>query len=136
LTSNFDIGSLKWFQDELRELQDSQFVNMFIHVSQDDTTDDSSSGGTITVGDIKNRKKETMGSFEYMSLIRRGRPNIADLVANRISRCPPQYQVRVGTCGPMKLLEETREASFQEVLDNGPSITLHTEVSFATVLFV
>ncbi|KAJ5793171.1 uncharacterized protein N7503_009149 [Penicillium pulvis] len=121
-------SSLKWFQDELRELQDNHFVNLFIHVSQDDTADDSSSGETTPVGsDIEKGRNKTTQSSEYMSCIRRGRPNIADLVASGVSRCPPHYQVGVGACGPMKILEGTRKATSQRAFDHGPSITLHTE---------
>lgn len=98
-------------------------------MSQDDTPDDSSSEGTTSVGsDIEKGKEETTRSLEYMSYVRRGRPNIADLVSNGISRCPPHYQVGVGACGPTKILEGTREATTQKAFDNGPSITLHTEV--------
>lgn len=98
-------------------------------MSQDDTTDDSSSGGTTPVdSDIEKGRKEATQSLECMSFVRRGRPNIADLVANGISWCPPHYQVGVGACGPMKILEGTREATSQKAFDNGPSITLHTEV--------
>ncbi|KAJ5916206.1 hypothetical protein N7504_000221 [Penicillium tannophilum] len=121
-------SSLKWFQDELRELQDNHLVNLFIHVSQDDTTDDNSSRGTTPVNsDIEKGRKEATHSLEYMSFVRRGRPNIADLVASGISRCPPHYQVGVGACGPTKILKGTREATAEKAFDNGPSITLHAE---------
>lgn len=105
-------------------------------MSQDDTTDDISSGGTTSIGsDIEKGKEEATQTINYMSCIRRGRPNITDLVTNGISWCPPHYKVGVGACGPKQILEGAREATSQKAFDKGPSITLHTEVICSAISF-
>ena len=66
----------------------------------------------------------------YTPFFYRGRPNISMLVTDCIAQCPLHSRVGVGACGPLKLIETTREATSQPAFDIGPSVSLHTEVGF------
>ncbi|KAJ5267628.1 hypothetical protein N7478_010436 [Penicillium angulare] len=125
-------SSLAWFENELSELQDSPYVNLFIHVSQGDelgrdASDTSSVESTAANSEMEGNKEKLATESRPLSPVRKGRPDVLRLVTDCISQCPPGGRVGVGACGPMKLLRATREATSQKAFDDGPSINLHTE---------
>lgn len=63
--------------------------------------------------------------------LRKGRPNVTQLVVESMSQCSLEDRIGVAACGPFNLLEATREAVSRKDYDNGPSITFHSEVSVA-----
>lgn len=122
--------SLNWFQNELRELQ-TPFVNLHIYVSQETSTpNDSSSVELGTNGDMEQGKVEDSRQYSVSSA-RKGRPDVASLVNECLSQpslSQSQQRIGVGACGPARLLDATKEAVMNPAHDNGPFITLHTEV--------
>ncbi|KAJ5093121.1 hypothetical protein N7456_008982, partial [Penicillium angulare] len=129
-------SSLAWFENELSELQDSPYVNLFVHVSQlegdeasvRDASDTSSVESTTANNEMNGNKEKFATQSRPLSPVRKGRPDMLRLVTDCISQCPQGGRVGVGACGPMKLLQATREAASQKAFDEGPSIDLHTEV--------
>lgn len=61
--------------------------------------------------------------------IRKGRPDILSLVPSCIANCSVGDRVGIGACGPAEMLDATRKAVARGMHGDGPSITLHTEVS-------
>lgn len=122
---------MNWFEKELQQLQSSPCVNLFIHVSRDEVAfeDYSSLDSAPVTADIEKGKEETGGQAIPLSARRKGRPDIVNLLANSISQCSLESRIGVGACGPIQMIETTRDAIYQSKHDNGPSITLHTEVS-------
>lgn len=142
---------MNWFDKELQQLQDCPSVNLIIHVTRANAASDDSSSlestnavgdpekrsrpvgdvekGTPVVGDIEKGKKEAIGQAVAVSGIRKGRPDIASLITGCLSQCSVDDRVGVGACGPINMIESTREVTCRNMFDNGPSITLHTEVS-------
>lgn len=116
-------------------------MNLIIHVTRDNAASDDSSSlestkavgdpekGTPVVGDIEKGKKEAIGQAVAVSGVRKGRPDIASLITDRLSQCSVDDRVGVGACGPINMIESTREVTCRSMFDSGPSITLHTEVS-------
>jgi hypothetical protein len=141
---------LNWFDKELQQLQDCPSVNLIIHVTRDNAASDDSSSlestnvgdpekrappvgdvekETPVVGDIEKGKKEAIGQAVAVSGVRKVRPDIASLITDCLSQCSVDDRVGVGACGPFNMIESTREVACRSMFDNGPSITLHTEVS-------
>ncbi|KAJ5178778.1 hypothetical protein N7492_001988 [Penicillium capsulatum] len=120
--------SLKWFEKELQQLQESLYVNLFIYVSRDDAAVDISNQMTTTAIDDLEKGRE-FGSRLAVSIahLRKGRPHIASLITDCLSDCPSTDRVGVGACGPEGILDTTRETVFDGSFDKGPFITLHTE---------
>lgn len=59
-----------------------------------------------------------------------GRPNIDNLIAAAAAGSARlDDRIIVGACGPSRLMSTTRKAVDNELLNDGPSITLYTEVS-------
>ena len=84
------------------------------------------------VGDLVSQKRPRRD-------FQRGRPNIGHLMSAAISSSSTSSgdiaRVIVGACGPKELIDTTRQAALHEKHDDGPSLTLYTEVSqFALTL--
>lgn len=75
-------------------------------------------------------KEGTTGKTIQLPDVNKGRPDVLKLVAGCISQCSLESRIGVGACGPTQMIKMTRKAVSQETYDTGPSITLHTEVSF------
>ncbi|KAJ5670752.1 uncharacterized protein N7477_006115 [Penicillium maclennaniae] len=143
-------ASLKWFEKELQQLQDCPWINLLIHVTRDDApSDELSSSGSIPVAgksekgplavenidrgapviaDIEKAKGEMTGQTSIsVSVIRKGRPDIASLIADCLSQCSLGDRVGVGACGPMKIIESTREVTSRSVFDGWPLIDFYSE---------
>lgn len=143
---------MDWFSKELQELQDCPSVNVIIHITREDAPSSaySSSGsiivtsdtekkalafgdvekGSPVVGDFEKTKEEVTGQTTVsISALRKGRPDIAVLMADCLSQCSEDEYVGIGACGPINIIESTREVACRSTFDNGPFITLHTEVS-------
>lgn len=70
------------------------------------------------------------GSPLSINEIRPGRPDIPKLIAAAVaSSSNIDERIIVGACGPSELMSTIREAVFSDLYDDGPSITLYTEVS-------
>ncbi|KAJ5103864.1 hypothetical protein N7532_004393 [Penicillium argentinense] len=122
--------SLRWFEQELQELQDSSRVNFLVYVSRDDPGSDSSSlDSTGLIGDLEKSKEGITGQTIHLVGVRKGRPDIPNLVAYCISQCGIESRIGVGACGPAQMIKAIRETVSKETYDKGPSTTLHTEVS-------
>jgi hypothetical protein len=62
--------------------------------------------------------------------IRPGRPDIGKLIAAAVgSSSSIDDRIIVGACGPSELMSTIREAVFSDLYNDGPSLTLYTEVS-------
>lgn len=123
--------SLGWFGKELQQLQASPCINLFIHVSREEVVseDCSSLDSAPITADVEKGKDQTGGQAIPLSIQLKGRPDIANLLASCISQCSLESRIGVGACGPVQMIQATRDAIYQSTYDNGPSITLHTEVS-------
>lgn len=142
---------MDWFGKELQQLQDCPSVNLLIHVTRDDALSDnlSSSGfltvagepekgptavedvvkGALVMADVEKGKEEVTGQATVsVSAIRKGRPDIAVLIADCLSQCVVRERVGVGACGPVNIIESTREVTCRSIFDSGPFITFHSEV--------
>lgn len=65
-----------------------------------------------------------------MNQILPGRPHIGNLIAAAAAGSgKSDDRIIVGACGPSELMSITRKAVNNELLNDGPSITLYTEVS-------
>lgn len=71
----------------------------------------------------------TSPDTKFANSIRSGRPSIENHVITCVESCKPTDRIGVGACGPVELVASTRKAVAQKIYDNGPSITLYTEVS-------
>lgn len=118
-----------WFTKELQELQQSGHVNLMIYVTRDDVSEAVSSLKTVQGTEIEKGKEEKNGGAPHTFDLRKGRPDIADLVTDCLSRCSLEDRIGVGACGPFHLSESAREAVCRKDYDDGPSITFHCEVS-------
>lgn len=72
----------------------------------------------------------TSPETEFANSILTGRPSIEDHVTTCVESCKPTDRIGVGACGPVELVASTRKAVAQRIYDNGPSMTLYTEVSY------
>lgn len=105
-------------------------MNLFIFVSRDDAAVDiSNQMSTTAVEDLEKGKEGGSRLAVSVSDIRKGRPNLPPLITDCLTGCASTDRVAVGACGPRDLLKVTRDTVFQEDFDEGPSISLHTEVS-------
>lgn len=84
---------------------------------------------TPVTEDVEKGKEETGGQAIPIFAQQKGRPDIANLLASCFSQCSLESKIGVGACGPIQMIEAARDAIYQSTYDNGPSITLHTEVS-------
>lgn len=102
------------------------------------TGDDGEKGASSGFEDVEKGKEEKSGGAVSLSGLRKGRPDIAHLVTDCVSRCSLEDRIGVGACGPFNLIESTREAVSRKDYDKGPSITFHSEVSgfFGTSLIL
>lgn len=79
-----------------------------------------------SLGDLVSQKRPVRD-------FKRGRPNIGHLMSAAISHSSASLgnigHVMVGACGPKELIDTTRQAVLHEKHDDGPSMTLYTEVS-------
>ncbi|CAG8179504.1 unnamed protein product [Penicillium nalgiovense] len=146
--------SLEWFAQELNQLQSHPEVNLIIHVTgQTDLSGTSSSTSpnsssekvsakdnviltgpspTILTSDPeKGAEQQSTGNVSSsVKGILPGRPNIGNLIAAAAAGSTRlDDRVIVGACGPSRLMSTTRKAVNNELLNDGPSITLYTEVS-------
>jgi hypothetical protein len=65
-----------------------------------------------------------------INVIRPGRPDIGKLIAAAVaSSSSIDDRIIVGACGPSELMSTIREAVFSDLYNDGPSLTLYTEVS-------
>ncbi|KAF7718869.1 Uncharacterized protein PECH_007184 [Penicillium ucsense] len=122
--------SLKWFENELQQLQENPAVNLHIHVSRDDASsgDDSLSLELAqTTIDVEKGTEKNECKTISVAARRKGRPDIANLLTSCISQCGPEVRIGVAACGPSQMTKATRAAVYQRTFDVGPSITLHTE---------
>lgn len=103
-------------------------MNLLIYVSRDDAAVDLlSQTDTTAVGDLeKGHEGRRLGV--PVANLRKGRPDIAALITDSLSVCATTDQVGVGACGPVEILDTTRHTLFHRTFDEGPFITLHTEV--------
>ncbi|KAJ5167712.1 uncharacterized protein N7482_003306 [Penicillium canariense] len=121
--------SLNWFEKELQQLEESPCVNLFLYVSRDEvvSADSSSLDSALMTSDVE-KGREMADRTSRCSPPSRGRPDVGNLIASCISHCDSEFRIGVGACGPSELIAAAREATSQSAYDNGPSITLHTEV--------
>lgn len=151
LTSS--IESLEWFAQELKQLQSHQQVNVLVHItrptditglSSPTTTGSLSEKGslnedvapvepslTVTANDLE---KSALQNFAAkppsVNETRPGRPDIGNLIKVAATSCGnSDDRVIVGACGPSDLMHTIRNAVNNDIRDDGPSITLYTEVS-------
>ena len=57
------------------------------------------------------------------------RPDIRLLISDYISSCSSDERVGIGGCGPIEMIDALRQVVLEREI-SGPSVTLHTEVSF------
>lgn len=70
------------------------------------------------------------GSPLSINEIRPGRPDIGKIIAAAVgSSSSIDDRIIVGACGPSELMSTIREAVFSDLYNDGPSLTLYTEVS-------
>jgi hypothetical protein len=70
------------------------------------------------------------GSPSSINEIRSGRPDIGKLIAAAVaSSSSIDDRIIVGACGPSELMSSIREAVYSDLYNDGPSLTLYTEVS-------
>ncbi|KAJ6184662.1 hypothetical protein N7519_005963 [Penicillium mononematosum] len=144
--------SLEWFAQELKQLQSHPEVNLFIHVTcqtdlsgtSSSTSPSSSSEKVSTKDDViltepspailtrdpeKGAEQQPTGNISSsVKEILPGRPNIGNLIAAAAAGSAKlDDRVIVGACGPSQLLSTTQKAVSNELLNDGPSITLYTE---------
>jgi hypothetical protein len=132
---------LNWFAKELKELQQTPFVNLIIYVTRNNViSEDTSSPEMIEangsenvaspmIGDIEKGQKENDKEAISAPEFQKGRPDISYLLTECLSRCSIEDRVGVGACGPSDLLDYAREAVSRREYDHGPSITFHSEVN-------
>jgi hypothetical protein len=149
---------LGWFGKELQELQDCPSVNLIVYITQEDAPSNADSmsdsmnvtsdieknnlvfgdveKGSPVVGNFEKTKEEVTGQTTVsISALRKGRPDIAVLIADCLSQCSEDEYVGIGACGPISIIKSTREVACRSTFDNGPFITLHTEVSEVLEVF-
>ncbi|KAI2786945.1 hypothetical protein POX_g09342 [Penicillium oxalicum] len=122
--------SLKWFENELQQLQESSSVNLHIHVSRDavSSEDDSSSLDLAqATPDVEKGNEKTGCQTVSVAARHKGRPDIGNLLASCVAQCSPEARIGVAACGPSQMVSATRAAVYKRAYDVGPSITLHTE---------
>lgn len=68
--------------------------------------------------------------------LHKGRPDLADVIANSIVHADTRDRIAVGVCGPSDLVDRTRDVVRRDVYDNGPSITLYSEVRLYILSFL
>lgn len=130
--TKFFTDSLKWFENELQQLQESSSVNLHIHVSRDavSSEDDSSSLDLAqATPDVEKGNEKTGCQTVSVAARHKGRPDIGNLLASCVAQCSPEARIGVAACGPSQMVSATRAAVYKRAYDVGPSITLHTEVS-------
>ncbi|OQE83086.1 hypothetical protein PENNAL_c0034G00560 [Penicillium nalgiovense] len=144
--------SLEWFAQELNQLQSHPEVNLIIHVTgQTDLSGTSSSTSPnsssekvsakdhviltesspaiLTSDPEKGAEQQPTGNVSSsVKGILPGRPNIDNLIAAAAAGSARlDDRIIVGACGPSRLMSTTRKAVDNELLNDGPSITLYTE---------
>lgn len=142
------VDSLVWFEKELRRLQESPNVNLFIHITSKgpmSTLSPTRLGSTpapgantvpsptepATEADVEKGSMFQPPATEAMSSLdtRAGRPDITHHVSSRAERCQPGKRVCVAVCGLDMMVDTTRKAVSGARSSGGVSITLHSEVS-------
>ncbi|CAG7974986.1 unnamed protein product [Penicillium nalgiovense] len=146
--------SLEWFAQELNQLQSHPEVNLIIHVTgqtdlpgtssstspnsssekvsaKDHVILTESSPAILTSDPEKGAEQQPTGNVSSsVKGILPGRPNIDNLIAAAAAGSARlDDRIIVGACGPSRLMSTTRKAVDNELLNDGPSITLYTEVS-------
>jgi hypothetical protein len=107
-------------------------VNLYIYVTSHKRLDSLSLASTDhgATDDGEKGKEGMTDQAIRLPNIQQGRPDVFDLVTYCISQCGLKSRVGVGACGPTKMIQMTRKAVSQGTYDTGPSLTLHTEVSY------
>ena len=73
--------------------------------------------------------QSTPNTLSSTSEIRRGRPDMGNLIATAVTaHRHPEDRIIVGACGPRELMTATRQALTDIPYNDGPAITLYTEV--------
>ncbi|KAJ5705861.1 hypothetical protein N7536_001550 [Penicillium majusculum] len=144
--------SLEWFAQELKQLQSHPEVNVQIYVTRQTDLSGASSPTSpdslsekVSVKDnvvpaqpslvfstndpekgVEQQPTDNISSSVNQMLS--GRPNMGNLIAAAATGSGNlDDRVIVGACGPSELMNTTREAVKNELLNGGPSITLYTE---------
>lgn len=124
-----------------RELQKAPYVNLIIYVTRDNVTSENASsletvqasnaekGASSAFGDIEKRNENMGREGVFASDVWQGRPDIAYLISDYLSRCSLEDRVGVGACGPSDLVASIREAVSRKDYDNGSSIIFNSEVN-------
>ncbi|KAJ5812229.1 hypothetical protein N7474_008530 [Penicillium riverlandense] len=121
--------TLEWFEDELRQLEMSPIVNLAIHVTRGSSASSPKFLPNFDSGDLeKGASKSTGEGSSIKSIdIREGRPDISHLIGTATASAHPNDRIVVGACGPVKMIDQTRNAVSESMCEDGPSIILYTE---------
>lgn len=113
-------------------------MNLFLHVSRGEVVSEncSSLDSTPVTEDVEKGKEEIGAQAIPVFAQQKGRLNVANRLAGCFSQCNSESKIGVGACGPIQMIEDVRNAIYQSTYDNGPSITLHTEVRNFSYLHV
>ncbi|CAL5873861.1 uncharacterized protein PFLUO_LOCUS8144, partial [Penicillium psychrofluorescens] len=114
---------------ELRQLEMSPIVNLVIHITRASSASSPKLVPSFDSGDLeKGASKSTGEGSSIRSIdIREGRPDISNLIGTAAASADPNDHIMVGSCGPMKMVDQTRNAVSESMCEDGPSITLYTE---------
>jgi hypothetical protein len=109
----------------------SPIINLVIYVTRVSSASSLKLVPNFDSGDLeKGASKSTGEGSSIKSIdIREGRPDISNLIGTATASADPNDRIIVGSCGPLKMVDQTRNAVSESMCEDGPSITLYTEVS-------
>lgn len=151
LTSS--IESLEWFAQELKQLQSHPEVKVLIHITRpteiiglsppaitgsfskknslNEDVAPVTPSPAVSANDLEKTALEMFAAKPpSVNETRPGRPDIGNLIgAAATSGGKSDDRIIVGACGPSDLTSTIRHSVNNDIRDDGPSITLYTEVS-------
>lgn len=109
----------------------SPIVNLVIHVTRGPSSSSPKLVQNFDSDDPEKRASKSTGEGSSIQPIdsRKGRPDISNLIGAVTASADPNDHIMVGACGPMKMVGQTRNAVSDSMCEDGPSISLYTEVS-------
>ena len=135
-------AKLSWFERELGVLRSSPFVNVVVHATRpgnepkplpiDDPEFKTSSPNDSlpTTFEARSEKVElpSVAIPLFASLgVHSGRPNIPAIIKEVVLNAGQHERVVVAGCGPVSLMDATRQGAAACISTSGPSIDLHLE---------
>jgi hypothetical protein len=136
-------ASLSWFEKELTQLQESAHVRLFIHVTREDVKPENPNDIILTKPDVSSNnttpidieksptgiESNVINPQLLLGNTHKGRPDISTYISMFVDCCSPSDRVGIGACGPVDMVDSVTRAVSRGVYDDGPSITVYTEVS-------